>query len=66
MKPHHYEDSHSFILRVEQKRVKYGYNEKECFRAFRSVLPLEYWIKLDEAKEFAVLVDEDAEIDINW
>lgn len=66
MKPKEMEDPHTFLLRVEQKRLKYGYDEKECFRAFRSVLPWSYWTKLDEMREFAAIVDEDAEVEINW
>jgi hypothetical protein len=60
------EDSHEFILRVEQKRVKYGFSEKECYRTFKNALPLSYWQKLDEAREFAILCDDDVELHINW
>ncbi len=60
------ETAHDFILRVELKRSKYDINPKETFRAFKNVLPVNYWEKLDEAREFAVLIDEDAELEINW
>lgn len=61
-----HESAHDFILRVEQKRSKYDINKRETFRAFKNVLPLSYWEKLDDAREFAVLFDEDTEIDITW
>lgn len=60
------ENPHDFVLRVEQKRAKYDINKRETFRAFKNVLPLQYWEKLDDAREFAVLFDEDTEIDVNW
>ena len=60
------ESAHDFIMRVEQKRTKYDISPKETFRAFKNVLPLNYWQKMDDAREFAILCHEDAELEINW
>ena len=56
MAPAHNESAHQFVLRVEEKRIKYHVTEDSCKRSFLKALPEEFLEELDNLGKMAVAV----------
>lgn len=53
MRPASGEPAHAFILRVEDKRARYGVDQSACYRVFTPLLSLEERQRLDLMREMA-------------